>query len=125
MCFGVRKVLQSEVFDKCQSFLSQVSVNKLDRVRDVGSISNLGGARRLEGTFSLKKGTFSEIKRALLCLLQSLGRARAPSASLGNTNKSVSHSQDFMAKTTSQLVQIIFFTCLLVISPNTGSKTSV
>ena len=41
--------------------------------RDVGSISNLGGTT-LGGHFFLKKkGPFSKIKRALLCLLQNLG----------------------------------------------------
>ena len=43
------------------------------RVREAGSISNLGGTT-LQGHFSLKKkGHFLEIKRALLCLLQNLG----------------------------------------------------
>ena len=41
--------------------------------RNVGSISNLGGTM-LRGHFFLKKkGAFSEIKRAFLCLLQNLG----------------------------------------------------
>ena len=39
--------------------------------RDVGSISNVGGARRFKG---LKKyGAFSKTERALPCLLQNLG----------------------------------------------------
>ena len=46
--------------------------------RDVGSISNLGG-RHFEGTFSVRKmGHFLKIKRALLCLLQSLGEHVPP-----------------------------------------------
>ena len=41
----------------------------------------LKGARHFEGNFSLsKKGHFLKIKRALLCLLQNLRGARAPSA---------------------------------------------
>ena len=41
----------------------------------------LGRARHFEGMFLLKKrGHFLKMKRALLCLLQNLGRARAPSA---------------------------------------------
>ena len=40
-----------------------------------------GGAQHFEGAvFLKKKGAFSENKRALLCLLQNLGGARAPSA---------------------------------------------
>ena len=41
----------------------------------------LGRARHFEGTFFLRKrGLFLKIKRALLCLLQNLGGALAPSA---------------------------------------------
>ena len=42
--------------------------------RDVGSISNLGGAPHFKGTSYLKKkGAFPKNKRAPLCLLQNLG----------------------------------------------------
>ena len=45
----------------------------------VGSISHLGGARRFEGAFFVRKrGHFLKIKRALLCLLQNLGGWHVP-----------------------------------------------
>ena len=41
----------------------------------------LGGARHFEGTFFLReRGHFLKTKRAILCLLQNLGGARASSA---------------------------------------------
>ena len=49
-------------------------------VRDVGSISNLEGHGTSRALFLKKKGAISKDKRALLCLLQNLGGARAPSA---------------------------------------------
>ena len=48
--------------------------------RDVGSISNLGGARRFEGTFSFRKRAFFKNRIALLCLLQNLGGTCPPPA---------------------------------------------
>ena len=47
------------------------SQNMLVANKDVGSISNLGGARHFKGTFSIRKrGHFLKMKRAILCLLQ-------------------------------------------------------
>ena len=41
--------------------------------RDVGSVSNLGGHDTSRHFFLKKKGAFSKIRRAPLCLLQNLG----------------------------------------------------
>ena len=55
----------------------------------------LGRARHFEGMFLLKKrGHFLKMKRALLCLLQNLGRARAPSVPPVPTSMKASFEED-------------------------------
>ena len=54
-------------------------------IRDVGSISNLGGARHFEGTFFLKnKGASSKHEKGTSLFIEKSWGARVPSAPPGS-----------------------------------------
>ena len=80
--FPSAEALEVDAFSPSISTFSYdaVTAPNIIGIRNAGSTSNLGGTT-LRGHFFLKeRGAFSKIERALLCLLQNLGGARAPNA---------------------------------------------